>query len=421
VAFSPDGSQLAAAGGDAIVRVWDAVTGQQIHRFTGHTGGVLDVAFSSDGRLASASRDGTVRVWEAATGRPVATLRGHTDLVVGVAFSPDGGRLASVSQDETVRVWDVATRREIFCLPGPPRPLGEALNTVPVSPAFSPDGRYLAAAGPDHCVKVWDATTGHEILTLTGHRERVLGVAFSPDGKRLASGSGGGDCTMKIWDLANGKVIHSIRGDTGWVVSVAFSPDGRRLASACLKGTVRVCDPATGQEILSLQHTGPVAGVAFSPDGRRLAAGSMWRDGTVRVWDATELTPQGLIEYEARGLVRWLFEESLLPVLPTYGANTVGLMASPQGPAPLLAASALIPGRTPLPAEVAAAVRRDPTITHAVRQQALAWIEPFWRIQVRAEAAKNADALNDASWAVVRQPGADAKADKKAQALNPAR
>src|SRR5262249_23121656 len=120
------------------------------------------------------------------------------------------------------------------------------------------------------------------------------------------------------------------------------------------------------------------------------------------------------IEYEARGLVQFLFEESRLPVLPTYGASTVGLMASSRGPGPLLAASALIPGRTPLPEEVTAAVRRDPTITEAVRQEALAWVEPFWRIQARAEVAKNADALNDASWEVVRRPGADASAYERA-------
>src|SRR5262249_28090537 len=104
-------------------------------------------------------------------------------------------------------------------------------------------------------------------------------------------------------------------------------------------------------------------------------------------------TPQRRVECEARGLVRWLFDESSPPALPICGASTVGLMASARGPGPLLAASALIPGRTPLPEEVAAAIRRDPTITEAVRQQALAAVEPIRRTQLRAAAARVVEPL----------------------------
>jgi hypothetical protein len=147
---------------------------------------------------------------------------------------------------------------------------------------------------------------------------------------------------------------------------------------------VKVWDAATGQELLTFKHASSVMTVAFSPDGRRLASAGL--DGKTKVWDATELTPQGLIEHEARGLVQWLFKESRLPTLPVVGASTVGLTASPQGQGPLLAASALLAGRTPLPAEVAAAMRRDPTITDAVRQQALTLVEPYWRM---SEARRN--------------------------------
>jgi WD40 repeat protein/serine/threonine protein kinase len=149
--------------------------------------------------------------------------------------------------------------------------------------AFSPDGRRLASGSRDGTVKVWDAQTGQEIRTLKDHTGTVYRVAYSPDGRRLASASADG--TVKVWDAQTGQRALSLEGHTDHVHGVAFGPDGRQVASASADQTVKVWDAQTGQDLRTLEgHTGNVSNVVFSPDGRRLASAS-W-DGTVRVWDA---------------------------------------------------------------------------------------------------------------------------------------
>ena len=153
--------------------------------------------------------------------------------------------------------------------------------------AFSPDGRRLASAGYPW-VTVWDTSTGRETLSFHGHASDLESITFSPGGEMLAAASQDG--TVKIWDPTSGKNFLTRKNrDLGrlplkGVQSVAFSPDGQRLASAGEDNTVKVWDALTAQDILALKgHTDAVTGVAFSPDGKRLASAS--EDKTVKVWD----------------------------------------------------------------------------------------------------------------------------------------
>ena len=148
------------------------------------------------------------------------------------------------------------------------------------SVAFSPDGKVLASGSYDNTIKLWEVKTGRLINTLTGHSDSVSSVAFSPDGQVLASGSL--DKTIKLWEVATGRKINSLSGHSHWVYSVAFSPDGQVLASGSHDKTIKLWEVATGRKINTLTgHSYPVGSVAFSPDGQVLASRSS--DKTIKL------------------------------------------------------------------------------------------------------------------------------------------
>ena len=282
LAFSPDGTILAAASEDGTVKLWDMRTQREIDNLEDSS---WSVAFSpNDTILAFTTTDATVKLWDVATLQEIGALDGQGNSLISLAFSPDGTILAAGSWDRTIKLWDVATRREIGALDGHTAFIG--------SVAFSPDGTILASGAWDGTIKLWDVATRQEIHTFEEHTEAVSSVAFSPVDMILASTTR--DNTIKLWDVATRQEIRTLEKHI-FVNSVAFSPDGTILASGAGTGSVKLWDPETGVNVASLASSGSaIFSIAFSPDGRILAGGTF--ENVIDLWEVASLLPQQLVD-----------------------------------------------------------------------------------------------------------------------------
>ena len=357
LAFSPDGEMLASGSTDKTIQLWDTTTGEPITTFTGHLNGINALTFSPDGTtLASGSTDGTIQFWNIKTGDAFAThitghtewikavifpqgfplamlhvhFDGHTELGKPVPFFKDNDTLVSVAFNGVITFWDVRTlQRTAYQIAGH----RDWLATL----AFSPDGKKLASIGaestmvvgfgrvinPDSLIRLTDVITGREVATWKD-KKGVANLVFSPDGKTVAFSNHG---KIRLWNTETGSVLNMSLSDPKnnfpeglepEISALVFAPDGKKLVSGTMGGNIQMWDTETGIGLVSLTeqepddvkygvkaaaeadpgattvtttspnvtvvvtYQDPISVLAFSPNGKRLAAGSHKQ---IHVWN----------------------------------------------------------------------------------------------------------------------------------------
>ena len=357
IAYSPDGRRVATPSGDNTVRVRDAETGREVLLLVGHTARVTDVVFSPDGkRIASADYDSSIRIWDSNSGKQLADLRGHGSAVLCLAYSPDGRRIASGGGDGSICLWDGEGDLDPSALRG-----GE----MPGRAAVSPDGRIIACKnfpwgnevrgidaatgrviavsdkpvlGRDHVASFWlsnecllvaktreDGTAQIEDLMhhrgtviLGGQSGEIVGIAFSRDGRRVASASS--DKIVRIWEVDSGRCLIKLQGHSDRINSIAFSPDGNRVCSGSDDGSTRVWDVDSGHVVAILRNNeGVVDSVMYSPSGDVIASMDYTRRRRIDLWDIAAARKIDSISYKGNGVIVFSPDGGLIALDDGYG------------------------------------------------------------------------------------------------------
>jgi WD40 repeat protein len=371
---------IASGGADRQVRIWDAASGKVRRKFAAAASRVNAIAFSPDGvLLATGSLDGPVGLWDAAAGKPIGVLRGHTDLVFELVFNEDGTKLISAGQSATLKLWDLtsdAGLRSFPVLDSGPLLENIRLRVAASSPlatrwvgglAIRPDGAQVASAGThetlvlwsfasgniertirtptgsafaltynhngtrlafaasDRSVRVYDLKGNGEPLVIADFKEGIASVAFSGDGKTIATGGGDPPSviqkpagkfspadsdlrSIRLWDSATGRPQQSLQGHIGSIHAVAFVPGKKKLISAGADGCVRVWNLETAEPVFTMNaESGPLFTLAVSPGGTKVAAGG--EDHTIRVWDLAT----GRLVHTLTGHTNWVMGVAFSP------------------------------------------------------------------------------------------------------------
>jgi WD40 repeat protein len=303
VLFSPDDKYLYSSDWDGTIRKWDIEKMEQVFSIKTNAKNSLDL--SSDGTVLASSgfENNIIKLWESESGNNIGELVGHKGFIRRIEFSPKGKNLASCSYDGTIRIWDIETKQQIKLL--------QDITTSCSSVGYSQSGTVLYSASSTslwsdqfvNTISKWDIAVGKIIITKTQRGLiEINSIALSPNGKLLASGSGSGTVNSSwgdviLWDMTNGTIIRTIEGDGELIYDVAFSPDGKILASVDYYGSLCLWEVETGKLLNSFSiKDGIINGetkITFSIDGKEIITVT---SGLLTIWDFTgELSKKQIV------------------------------------------------------------------------------------------------------------------------------
>jgi WD40 repeat protein len=277
LAFSADNNTLVSASGDRSLRLWDLENGKHMRTIYARCIPAA-VVFVDSHTIASGGDDHRIRFFDIGSGRQTREWTGHKATVLSLFMTRDGKTLVSGARDNSIQLWNLEDGKTIQRIT---RNLGDS-----DAMALSRDGKYIASAGFNNIIRRWDARTGKEIITGQGSQSPITTLAVSRDGKYLVAGSA--LARIILSDFGKSKVIREWNRPAAGDLLLAFSPDGRWIASAAGREAILLWDAAGHGDTIKL--TGPfedeILSLGFSPDGKSLAAGH--RSQVIRVWDLAQ-------------------------------------------------------------------------------------------------------------------------------------
>jgi WD40 repeat protein len=324
-AVNADGTAFATAGADKIVRVYSP-TGKLLHALEGSTAAVTSLAFLPENKLISAGGDKLLRLWDAKAGKPLGEWPGHTAAILALAATPDGRVVVSGTADKIVNGWNAETGKVIWTWTARSAVAALAITKdakrVLVGTAdgglsvlsiddgkvtltgfanahvsgvaaitFNADESAFASVGGDGIPKIWTLpASGPPLMALrlapalvpsASSPVALSALAFSPDGRQIAVG--GADKLIRLYDAKTGAELRNLRGCTDWITALAFSPGGDRLLAVSADKVARIFDVARIDPLAEVGHSRPVRAVAVSPDGQQIA--SVGEDRMIRLWN----------------------------------------------------------------------------------------------------------------------------------------